>query len=218
MSLESITRKILEDARARAAAIDKEAKDAEDSIIGEAREKARSILEQGKSDASAEAARIAAEAKAGAEIEANALLLEARGSATERELQGVLDIARRELVKNRMAAILESSVKQFKRLNSGMPKIAADRRSAALLKGRGYSMEQGSADGFVLSSSDGSLSLDATVDSIVRHEADAARGLVSAELFKGHGPGKRSEGRPRRAKSKVPAKPVRKRGKRGRGR
>jgi vacuolar-type H+-ATPase subunit E/Vma4 len=212
MSLESITRKILEDAGARAAAIDKEAREAEDETLRAARERARAAIDRARSESSAEAQRIAAEARAGAEIEASTALLRAKGEATERGVADVMVLARRSLLRSKMPAILESSIRYFKRLSGDSPVIATDRRNAALVKGKAYKVEPGDADGFVLYSSDRSLSLDATVDSMVSREADAARGLVAAELFHGHDAGRSS-----RAEKQTSASPTgRRSGKAGR--
>ena len=183
MSLDSITRKIIEDARTRAAAIDAEAASHEKSVLAAARERVHEISKSAGRSAEEEAARIIAEAKAGAEIEANSMLLEARGAAVEHAMPGLLALVRRELLKSRLKAILDSGIRQFKALSEGEMVIATYGKGAQLIKGKQYKTEKGSAEGFMLYSADRKVALDATIDGVVRHRSDYARSVLAAELF-----------------------------------
>jgi vacuolar-type H+-ATPase subunit E/Vma4 len=185
MSLDAIRKSILSEAEAKASAMESEAGKEAQRIVEEAEEKAKEILKNAESDARKEADRMNREARAGAEMEANSMLLEARGEAVERAMRKVLKGAEEELEERGMKKIFDQSIKQFRDVSGGDFKIKTGRKNADLFKGSAYEVEYGDIDGFMLYADRGKVALNATVGSIVARQADSARKLISSKLFGG---------------------------------
>ncbi len=205
MSLDAIKKSILGDAQAKAAAIDAQASDESRRIIKEAEDRAKSILSSAESDANAEANRLVSEAQAGAETEANSLMLEAKGAAIERALKSVSEQVKRTLSREYSKKLFESGLAQFKEVSNSTPKVITSRKNAQMLKGTKYTQEYVEIDGFIFSTDDGKIKLNASVDSVVEKSLDGARKLISMELF-----GERSSPKGRSEKRQAKAAPVRK--------
>ncbi len=183
MSLDAIRKSILSEAEEKASAMQSEAEKEAQKIVREAEEKAKEILRNAEADARKEAERMNKEAQAGAEMEANSMLLEARGAAVERSLKRVLSAAQDEISKTGMKKILDQSVKQFKEISAGNFVIKTGKKNADLFKKSAYEVEYGDVNGFMLYADQGKVALNATVESIVNKDADTARRLISDELF-----------------------------------
>ncbi len=201
MSLDAIRKTILSEAEARAQAIQSDADKQAQRIVKEAEDKARDIVKNAQEDAHKEAERLNKEAQAAAEMEANSMLLEAKGQAVERALKRVLGGAEDELSKSGMKRILDQSVKQFKEVSNGNFTIKTGKKNAELLKKSGNDVEYGAVNGFMLYADNGKVALNATVESIVERQADNARKLISKELF-----GAGETRAPRKAKAPAPKK------------
>lgn len=183
MTLDAIKKSILSDAEAKASEIGSEATKEAHRIVKDAEERAKEIVRSAEQEAERETARLRQEAVAGAEMEASSMLLEARGEVVERVLKRVIDMVESELSKSSMQRILDMGVKQFRDVSSGEIVIRTSRKNAALLKGSKYEVVQDNVDGFMISTRDGKVALNATVGSIVERQADVARKLISDELF-----------------------------------
>ncbi len=201
MSLDAIKKSILSEAGARASAIDDEASSEAKRILKEADERAKSIIGRAERDAKAEAERLAKESQAGAETEASAMMLEAKGAAVERALKKVSAQVERAVSKDYSKKLLDSGLKQFKEISGDSPVIRTAKRNAGMLKGGKYRVEYEDIDGFILSTEDGKISLNATVQSVVGKSLDGARRLISKELF---GEARKTQARAPKAKAKAP--------------
>jgi vacuolar-type H+-ATPase subunit E/Vma4 len=208
MSLDAIRKSILSDAEAKASAVDSEAAAESKRILQEAEEKAKSILKAAEHAAQAEAERRRSEARAGAETEANSIILGARGDAVERELKRVTARAEALLSRDYPRKLFDSGLKQFKDIADSGFTIKTSKKNAGVLKGGKYNVEYADIDGFVFSTDDGTVSLNATAQSILEREKDFARGLVSSDLY---GRPKASRAAPRPGKKTLRPKKVTKR-------
>ncbi len=186
MSLDAIKKSIISDAQAKASAIDSEASSESKRIVKEAEEKAKGILSRADSEAKTEADRLVKEARAGAETEANSMILEARGAAIERALKSVSSSVEKTISHEYSKKLFESGLAQFREVSNSTPKVMTSKKNANLLKGTKFGVEYSEIDGFIFSTDDGRIRLNASVDSVVEKSLDGARKLISKELFGGH--------------------------------
>ncbi|MDE1834502.1 MAG: hypothetical protein KGH64_04145, partial [Candidatus Micrarchaeota archaeon] len=180
MSLDSIRKSIISEAQSKASAIEEEGNAQARRIVKEAEDKAKAILKDMQEQADHEADRLAKESEAGAETEANSMLLEAKGQAVERSLRKVLDGAQTSISKNAMKEILKESIKQFKELSGGNFTIKTSKKNEAMFKGTAYEVEYSDIDGFMLYADHGKIALNATVSSVVQHRTDEARKIIAS--------------------------------------
>ncbi len=150
MSLDAIRKTIISEAEAKASEIESEGNKEAHRIIKEAEDSAKEIIKNAQLDAQKEAERLHKEALAGADMEANSMLLEARGEVVERSLKKVLSEAEDEISKNSMKKILEQSIKQFKEISGGNFTIKTSKKNESLLKKTAYEVEYAEVDGFML--------------------------------------------------------------------
>ena len=186
MSLDAIKKSILSDAQAKASEIDSEASSESKRIIKEAEDKAKGILSRADSEAKTEANRLVKEARAGAETEANSMILEARGAAIERALKSVSSNVEKTISHEYSKKLFESGLTQFREVSNSTPKVITNKKNANLLKGTTFVVEYSEIDGFIFSTDDGRIRLNASVGSVVEKSLDSARKLVSKELFSDH--------------------------------
>lgn len=198
MSLDSIRKSIMSDAESKASAADSEASKEASQIVKEAEAKAKEILRNAQVEAEKEASRVKNEALAGAEMEANSMILQARGAAVERSLKRVINDLKDELSREYPKKIFDQSVKQFKEIAEGDIVVKTGKKNAALMKGVKYKVEYADVDGFMLYEESGKIALNATVESIAGKEMDNARRFIADELFSGR---ERSALAPKKAKS-----------------
>lgn len=185
MSLDEIRKSILSEAQTKASQIDSEAAKEAQRITKDAEERAKDVLKNAEHEAAVEVGRLRKESEAGAETEANSMLIEARGYVVERSLKDVLGQAEKELSKNSMKQILDHSIKQFKQISGGNFTIKTSKKNSALLEKTAYEVEYDDVDGFMLYTDHRKIALNATVSNIVSHEEDSARKLIAEELFGG---------------------------------
>lgn len=212
MSLDSIRKSIISDAESKASAADSEASEEASRIVKEAEAKAKEILKNAQIEADKEAQRVRNEALAGAEMEANSTVLQARGAAVERSLKRVINGLEGELSKEYMKRILDQSIKQFREIAEGDIVVKTGKKNAALMKGMKYKVEYADVDGFMLYEDSGKIALNATVGSIAGKETDNARRLIAQELFSGRGRPALApkKPKPRKADAKKAARPMKK--------
>ncbi len=183
MALDAIKHSIIADAQAKAAAIDKDGSAKAKAILDQARIRADKILEEAGKQAEAEAERINSESKAGAEIEANVIILEAKGLVIEQALSELLALAKKELIKSGMKTILADAIKQFRRLTDDELIVFAGPAAYAVGKISGATLKRGDVEGFILSNASGTITIEASIDAIIRSETDSARSILLPELF-----------------------------------
>jgi vacuolar-type H+-ATPase subunit E/Vma4 len=185
MTLDAIRKTILEDAEKKAEEIAGEGTSEASRITKEAEDKAKAIIKDAEHEAQREAERLRKESDAGVEIEANSMLLSARGEAVERSLRKVLSGAEEHIQKEDMKKLLEQGIKQFSQITpESSIVIRTSKKNAPLLKGYEHRVEYKDIDGFMLCTSDGKIALNATVGNIVQSSAENARRIIAEELFK----------------------------------
>ncbi len=185
MSLEAIRKSILGEAESKAKAEQSEAESEAAKIVREAQERAKSILKQAEDDARREEERMRLEATAGLETERNAMIIEAKGKVVEQALGQVRGDVERKVRQEGMEKILKSGLKQFGSVYPGNDFVVrTSKGNASLVKGK-QKVEIASVDGFVLTTPDRKIALNATVDSIVNDSMDDIRKMVADEIFSG---------------------------------
>lgn len=204
MGLESIRKNILKDAAEKSAEISGEASGEASRIRKEASEKAKSMRKAAEAEAVAEAERLRKEAEAGTGMEANSMLLAARGEVIERSLPRVMSEVRAELSKNYMKKIFDSGMRQFSQI-AGKEEmmVKTSKKNAELLKNFAGYVRYESVNGFIFSTKDGKVSLDAEIDGIMKKQEDYARKEVGTVLF---GSKARTSARRQRKARKAPNK------------
>lgn len=203
MSLDAIKKSILSDAESKASAIDAEAESEVRLILKEAEDRSVALIKKAEHDAKAESDRLAKEVQAGAETEANSLMLEAKGAAIERALNKVTEQAERTLSRDYSKKLFDNGLKQFKVVSNSDAVIKTGKRNAAMFKNSKYNVEYADIDGFMFYTEDRKIALNATVPSMVDKEKDVARKFISRELFSEGG----SRSKPKKtAKAAVPKK------------
>ncbi|MCL4365048.1 MAG: hypothetical protein M1569_01665 [Candidatus Marsarchaeota archaeon] len=185
MSLDAIKKSILSEAEAKASAIAGEANIESSRILKDAEERSKSIISNAEQAARSEADRLRKESEAGADTEAGAIVLEARGDAVEKALRRVISGLESGLSRSGMKKVLESGVRQFRQIGyAGEFRIRTSKRYAPILKDFKANVEYVDIDGFMIVSADGSVALNATVSSIVEREKDNARKLIAQAMFR----------------------------------
>ncbi len=185
MSLDAIRKSILGEAESKVKEEQGEADAEAERIVKEAQARAKEILKRGEDAARREEERMRLEAAAGLETERNTLVIEAKGRVVEQALAQVRREVERRVRADGLERILKSGVKQFAEASGGAEYVVrTSKRNASLVKGK-QKVEYGDVDGFILSTPDGKLSLNATVETVVEYGIDGIRRMVADELFSG---------------------------------
>ncbi len=210
MTLDAIRKSILNEAESKASSTESEAEKEAHRIVKEAEEKAKEIVKTAEAEAHKEVERLKKEAEAGADTEANGLLLEARGAVVERSLKKAIDETKSELSESSFEKIFKQGLKQFAEIagNSDIM-IKTSKKNAEIVKGSKHKVEYENIDGFMFYTHDNKIALNATIESIAARETDQARTFIASELF-----GTRAKERPKAA-VKAGKKKVKKNKKKG---
>lgn len=214
MPLDKIRKKILDESDAAVLAIDKEASEEAHKITSEARSQAKEIEKQSETETESETKRIQRESAAGLEIESNAILLEAKGAATENAVKDVSKEMARIIEEEYLPSMLKSGLKQFAASTSEKPIIKTSRKYSKIVQQMKLSAEYGDIDGFVIESNDGKVRLTISPDSILENNMEDIKSEVLAELFSGRGehiPKKEAKKVTVQIKAKTKAKKAKKR-------
>lgn len=183
MPLDNIKKRILAEAETQAEAVKKEADAEVHRIKAESEVRAKQIELEAQNEASSESRRLIKENDAGLEIEANAILLEAKGSAIERATQLVVNETESILEDKYLADMLKSGISQFKASSGEEPIVMTSRENAKLVQSLGIQARQAEIGGFVIESKDGKMRLEVSADSLISSNMDGIRGIVSEMLF-----------------------------------
>jgi vacuolar-type H+-ATPase subunit E/Vma4 len=208
MSLDSIRKSILSESQAKARAIDSEAEASSRKIIQEADSEAERLIKAAEDEARREAERILREGVAGAQVEASSKVIEAKSRVLQNELESVMSNLAKIISEKHMKDVLHEAMKQYASTGED-PKsavIASSRENEHIAKSAGVKHEVADISGFTIRNKDGSVTLDATVESVISKVKEDALRLIDADLF-----GKPAE--PERRKAATKRKPA-KRGKR----
>lgn len=186
MTLDAIRKSILDEAEENASSMEKESSKEAERIINDAESRAKQIMKDAEKDAEREAERLRKESKAAAEIEAGSMLLQAQGEAIERAVGETMEQLAKEARKANMRKLVEQAIREFAEASGGREIVVrAGKKYADMVKGVDARVEyDNDVDGFVLSTSDSKISLNATVESLLESQSDAARRLAYDELFR----------------------------------
>lgn len=183
MPLESIRKRILADSEAKAEEVRGEADAEARRILAEARGRAKEIEKRAEAEAEAESKRIERETQAGLEIEANAILLDARGAAVAKAMQGVTKEIKRMIDKEYLPSMLKSGAKQFRSASDEPFVVVTSKKNAKVVEQLKLNPKYQDVEGFVLQSSDGRMRLLVSSDSAVENNLDEIRRELSGLLF-----------------------------------
>ena len=208
MSLDSIRKSIISESQAKVHAIDSEAEASSRKIIHEADSEAERRIKAAEEEAKREAERIIREGVAGAQVEASSKAIKAKSMVLQKELESVMSNLAKMVSEKRMKEVLHDAMKQYA-LTGEDPKsavVASSRENEHIAKTAGAKHEAADINGFTIRNKDGTVTLDATVESVTSKVKEDALRMIDMELF-----GKPAETPKRKAAAK--AKPA-KRGKR----
>ena len=185
MSLDSIRKSILSESQARVRAIESEAEASSRKIIQEADSEAERLVKAAEDEARREAERILREGVAGAQVEASSKVIKAKSTALQEELESVMSSLAKRVSEKHMKEVLHEAMKQYA-LTGEDPKsavIASSRENEHIAKAAGAKHEAADINGFAIRNKDGSVTLDATVESVISKVKEDALRLIDAELF-----------------------------------
>ncbi len=188
MPLESIKKRILAEAEAKAEEIKKQGADEAKRITAEAETRAKQIEREAQDEANSETRRLVKENDAGLEIESNAILLDAKGSAIEKAMQAVNKEIRELLAEKHLKQMLTSGIEQFRSLSPNeeiVVRTSKENSKAVGSLGSDVAVEYDKTEGFVIASKDGKTRLEVTPDSMIESNADEIRKVISDMLFGG---------------------------------
>ena len=222
MSLEAIRKSILGEAESKAKAEQSEADAQAAAIIKDAESRAKDILKQAEEEARREEGRMRLEASSGLETERNSMVIEAKSKVIESILDQVRKEVARRVREEGMEKVLKSGLRQFAEVYQGSDfVIRTNKTNAAIAKGK-HTVEIDNVDGFIISTPDRKIALNATVDAIVEGSIDEIRKMVADEVFSGsaerrieraaNAMERKSEraivkGKPEKRKQRLPANP-----------
>ena len=184
MPLESIKKRILSESETKAEGLREEADSEARRIVAEAKTEAKEIGRQAEQEAEAESKRIEGEARAGMEIEANTVLLEARGTAIENAVREVSREIESLVSKEHLLPMLKSGVKQFKSSTDEPFVVVTSKRNANVVESMKLTPRYEDVDGFVVESEDGRMRLVISAAAIVSGNEDRIRSEVAGHLNK----------------------------------
>ncbi|MHB1830151.1 MAG: V-type ATP synthase subunit E family protein [Candidatus Micrarchaeaceae archaeon] len=186
MPLEDIRKSIDKDARDQAAKVRADGVSEAEAITSAAEARAAEILKAARAEAAKEADRIKTEQVSGTEIEMNSMLLVAMESVVDKEAVRVMKEVQKRLGSGKLAEkSLASALREF---SKSAPKkdiiVKVAKRNAKLAKSLGYDAVPSNAEGeILLSTMDGSMSLDASPSTLVAAHDALARRMLHEKLF-----------------------------------
>jgi len=183
MSLEEIKEQIVKDARKRASVIDEEAKTESYRITADAKARAKAMLEISRQEIAKRAEAMRMEHNAGVEIERNNLVL-AKGSVVDSSSgavkKGIVSI----VMQKHYDKIVKKAITTAKDLTSGAELvIKADKESQKILAKLGYKSVPSSDKGVTIQTKDGSIKIDASVESMLSNKEEMIRSKIAEALF-----------------------------------
>ena len=186
MGFKDLQESIMEEAKAKAKEINKEAEAEAERIVKEAEAKAKEIDESAKARAKEEYERIIREFEIGAELEKEGKVLEAKGQVLAAAMPHVTKKVLQQLEKKYAKDLLESAVAEIKKAAGGKPlRIYASKELADIAKKHASSVERLDGEGAIVETEDKSVRIDATPKRLVQDNIDMIKGAVSAALFGG---------------------------------
>ncbi|MGD0729110.1 MAG: hypothetical protein ABR981_03475 [Candidatus Micrarchaeaceae archaeon] len=183
MALDELTRNIEQEAKAEASRLGKEASSESSAIIENAKKLADALKKKRKEEAEVEVDNKKRDVASALEIESNEILSSAREESVDRHLPQLNAIIKKKF-SAKESEIIKNALKRFSDimpLDNAIVKI--DKSNAKLVKANAK-IENASITGVVITSSDGKVKADATIESLMDSNLDAIRRILSKELGK----------------------------------
>lgn len=187
MALREIKEQILKEAEQKASAVEAEGKAQASSILSEAKENAKRIAEQSKKGISAKVELMKREHKAGIEIERHNALLIAKEGVVDSYVGRISRETSSRLMHEHYDKIVKNALNAARDLigNVGIV-IRADKESQKMLKKLGQVSELSSEKGVVIQTRNGSVKIDASIESAMHSNMELIRSRIADELFAEH--------------------------------
>jgi len=182
MSLHEIKEQIAKESHKKAQSIEDDAKSEGSKVLAEARSKASIILEQSKKEIAAKVEAIRREHRAGIEIERHNSILLAKEHVVDSQMGQVKGAIQARIMKSNYEKMVRQVVTNAKELIQGELVIKADKEGQAILKKMGYKAELG-AKGVVIQNRDGTIKIDASLESTINNHIEMIRSRISENLF-----------------------------------
>ncbi len=183
MSLNELRNEIEKEAKSSVSRIRKEGSDEEKRILKEAEEKAKEILKEAELEAEAIRERIRKEGDANIEMERKSILLQAREEVLEKEISKIREKIKSEAKKN-YEKIFDGAIKKFSQIVQKKDiVVCTGKENMRILKEHGIGGEYEDIDGFILSSKDNSISLDATIQHMIESNIESVKNFALDSFF-----------------------------------
>ncbi len=183
MALDELRRRIEHGARAEAAGIEKEAEAQAARAIDEAREMAAAMKRKAHESAMEEAGFKKKDAHVELEDEIESMLAAAREEAVEGQLGEVVEAVKAKL-EQRERDIIKSAIAEFLRTaHMGQAVVKINGKNDDLVGKSVAKVEHANIKGVSVSSLDGKITADATVEGLAEANADAIKRELAAALF-----------------------------------
>ena len=183
MPLDSIKKRILAEAEAEVEKIKREASAEAHRILTEAETRAKQIEREAQDGAQAESNRLVKENDAGLEIQTNAIILEAKGSAIERAMESVTAEATALLDSKYLGPMLKSGISQFNDSTSEELVVTTAKKNSKVIESLHLTPKYADVEGFVISSKDNKMKLVISSQSLLESNSDETRKIISDMLF-----------------------------------
>lgn len=184
MSLQEIREQILKEANKKAAAINQEGETESYRVLAEAKSKVKTIQDASKKEIAGRIEAMKREHMAGVEIERNNLMLLAKGNLVDANSsaikRGIISI----VMNKHYEKIVKKALSSAKELTFGAELIVkADKESQRLLTRMGYKSVLSSDKGVVIQTKDGSIKIDASVESMLSNKDEMIRSKIAEAIF-----------------------------------
>ncbi len=183
MALEELRKEIEHEANADASTLEKESIAECERILSDARQVAVEAKKNAKEKATKEAEQKRSDALTAIDIESGSIISSAKEDCINSTTKQFLQIVERKL-NAREQDIIKAAIKRFSLVvppNNAVAKL--DKRNANLLKASGIRVESSNVRGVFLSSEDGKVNTDATIDGLIRSNSESVRRILSKGMF-----------------------------------
>ncbi len=183
MALDELRRNIELEAEEAASKLEEEGESEYKKIIAEAKRKADTALKKAKADALSESEQKKNDIATSLDIETGGILSFAKEECINREMKQLV-LAVKSKLDERQTEIINTALERFSEsvpLHQTIAKL--DKRHAGAVKAPVAKVEYEDMDGVILTSIDGKVMADATLEGIVGSNSDLIRRALAMELF-----------------------------------
>ncbi len=211
MPLDDLQNEIIEEARRKARRMEDEARKTAAARIKEANEEARRIMKEASASAASETKMAKTEQESSSELQETNAILNAREEAVESVLPKIRDLVIKGIKAKGYRRIFDDAVEKAVELSPIEDlTFIVNKADEKFVKGLGGKVENGNvSNGVIIHTSDGSIKIVATIDSMFDQKLPEIKSYLTKNIFeKGHmrsAPAKQA-GRQRSAMKKVAKK------------